>query len=154
MAIYHNPLHAWQFITINCMHGSLSQSTTCMAVYHNPLHMGHFCIIIIPGYQEDDIVPEDPRTYQLVMGHKVLDENGEEKVEHKYVFAPDGKHTTLFNVYSRLLQLSRKKWTRLATSPSWCLSLLIFSPSMRPSSSSREFLTLFLRELPPGQPRC
>ena len=37
-------------------------------------------------------------TYQLVMGHKVLDENGEQKVEHKYVFAPDGKHTTLFNV--------------------------------------------------------
>ena len=53
---------------------------------------------MIPGYQEDDIVPEDPSTYQLVMGHKVLDENGEQKVEHKYVFAPDGKHTTLFNV--------------------------------------------------------
>ena len=54
--------------------------------------------LMITGYQEDDIVPEDPSTYQLVMGHKVLDENGEQKVEHKYVFAPDGKHTTLFNV--------------------------------------------------------
>ena len=43
------------------------------------------------GYQEDDIDPRDPTTFQLVLGHQVLDENGLEKMEHKYVFAPDGK---------------------------------------------------------------
>ena len=42
------------------------------------------------GYQEDDIDPNDPSTFRLVIGHQVLDENGVEKLDHKYVFAPDG----------------------------------------------------------------
>ena len=45
MAINHNPLHVWQFITIHCMHGNLSQSTACMAAYHNPLHVWQFITI-------------------------------------------------------------------------------------------------------------
>ena len=44
----------------------------------------------IAGYQEDDINPDDVTTFQLVMGHNVLDENGIEKPAHKYVFAHDG----------------------------------------------------------------
>ena len=79
---------------------ALSQSTRCGALLHK---------IIFPGYQEDDIVPEDPTPTSYQLSHKGLYENSEEKVNHKYVFTPEGKHTNLFNVCSRLLQLSGKK---------------------------------------------
>ena len=57
------------------------------------------------GYQEEDIDPDDLTTLQLVIGDKVLDENGSELSSHKYVFAPDGKkYCTAFN--QRLLSFS------------------------------------------------
>ena len=40
------------------------------------------------------------------MGHQVLDENGEEKMEHKYVFAPDGKKIEIKNYLIVSVQLS------------------------------------------------
>ena len=67
------------------------------------------------GYQEEDIDPDDLTTLQLVIGDKVLDENGSELSSHKYVFAPDGKkYCTAFNQKTFIFQLYRKKLIKTA----------------------------------------
>ena len=46
-------------------------------------------IHILLGYQEDDIRTGDASTFLCVLGHLVLDQDGLEVKEHKYVFSPE-----------------------------------------------------------------
>ena len=72
----------------------------------------------LTGYQEDDIDVRDPATFQLVIGDTVLDENGIEKKDHKYVFAPEGKEDFLVHFTNKslfFLQLYRRESTRPVT---------------------------------------
>ena len=74
----------------NTLVSTMSTHNVQYTQFYNIILISPIILLIIPGYQEDDINPGDVTTFQLVIGNQVLDENGAEKKEHKYVFAPDG----------------------------------------------------------------
>ena len=92
----------------------------------------------------------DPATFQLVIGDIVLDENGIEKKEHKYVFAPEGRkkedtllHITIKTQFFSVVQKRVDKTSNIAKLIP--LNMVLLSPE-----TARDQFSRVLSALPCG----